>query len=363
MRIGIYNPYLDDLGGGEKYMLKIAECLSEAHEVTFFWDNKEDFEPVLRRFAIDLSRIKISENIFSERVGFLKRLIETMKYDMIIVLSDGSVPTVLSKKLFLHIQQPIPHVSRKGIKGIIKNLMITKIFCNSFYTKNFVERELSSKSVVIYPPVELHPKKIKKENIVLHVGRFRVRDVTSVIKGEKKGVGDYKKQGIMVEAFKEIEKEMPGWKFVLAVSVREGEKEEFEKLKKSAHKANIDFLVNKTNEELWDIYSKAKIYWHASGYGEDLERNPELAEHFGISTVEAMGAGAVPIVISAGGQKEIVQEGETGFLWDTTEELKSKTIKLSKDEVLLNKLSEGAKERAKFFAGDRFCREIKNLVE
>ena len=45
--------------------------------------------------------------------------------------------------------------------------------------------------------------------------------------------------------------------------------------------------------------------------GEDAERHPERFEHFGISVVEAMAAGAVPLVFGAAGPGEIVQDGDT----------------------------------------------------
>src|SRR6185369_8422589 len=110
------------------------------------------------------------------------------------------------------------------------------------------------------------------------------------------------------EAFKKMvdRERVNNWKFFLAASVRKDDEEKFAELQKSAQGYSIEFFINKTNDELWDLYGKAKIYWHASGFGEDLEKHPSYAEHFGISTVEAMGAGAVPVVLHAGGQKEIV---------------------------------------------------------
>ena len=36
MRIGIFDPYLDTLSGGEKYMLSIASCLVQEYEVFIF---------------------------------------------------------------------------------------------------------------------------------------------------------------------------------------------------------------------------------------------------------------------------------------------------------------------------------------
>src|SRR6266705_3373039 len=101
MKIGIYDPYLDDLGGGEKYMVSLASCLSMNNEVTIFWDKKEDLKGLERRFSIDLPRVERVKNIFVPEVGFLTRIFETRKYDVIIVLSDGSIPFSLSKKLLL----------------------------------------------------------------------------------------------------------------------------------------------------------------------------------------------------------------------------------------------------------------------
>jgi glycosyltransferase involved in cell wall biosynthesis len=86
-----------------------------------------------------------------------------------------------------------------------------------------------------------------------------------------------------------------------------------------------------------------------------------MAEHFGISTVEAMGAGAVPIVINAGGQKEIVEDGVQGFLWDSLDDLKKKTLRLIQDPSLLERMSEKSKEKAKKFAGNRFEKQVMEI--
>lgn len=363
MRIGVFDPYLDDLGGGEKYMLTIAECLSTDNDVVVFWDNKGDLDIVLQRFNIDLSRVKVVPNIFSSKFGFLKRLLESRKFDIIFVLSDGSIPLVLSKKLLLHFQQPIPTARKDGLKNLIKKSRITGLFCNSYFSKSFIDKQLGVKSIVVYPPVSLKPKKVKKQNIILHVGRFRARDIRTTVDGVSMPVGDYKKQPVMVEVFKKMSSKIPNWKFVIATGVKPEDQGEFSKMRKLAKDFPVEFLVNKSNDELWDLYSKAKIYWHASGFGEDLEKHPEFAEHFGISTVEAMGGGAVPVVFNAGGQKEIVEDNINGFLWNTLSELEEKTLYLAEEEKILEKMSQEAVARAKNFEGKRFCEEIRKMVE
>lgn len=354
MHIGVYDPYLDDMGGGEKYMLTIASCLSDKNHVNIFWDKKSDLDVVLSRFSIDLSKVKLVPNIFSKHIFLSKRIFESKKYDAIITLSDGSIPILLSKKLFIHMQQPLPML-HPTLRNRLKLSRVAKVFCNSYFTKSYIDRELGIDSIVIYPPVALHPKKTKKENIILHVGRFRVANVKN---------SDYKKQQIMIDEFKKmVKKGLKGWKFVVAAGVREEDILEFEKMQKSAKGYPIEFLINKSNDDLWEIYSKAKIYWHASGFGENLEKHPEAAEHFGISTVEAMGAGAVPVVINAGGQMEIIEDGMNGFLWSDLSELKEKTLLLIKDSDVLEKMSKESVKRAKDFGAKRFCEEITKMVE
>lgn len=358
MKIGIYDPYLDDLGGGEKYMMTIAEVLSQKHDVSLFWDDKKDLDGLLQRFSLDLDKVKLVKNIFSSGVGLWERSKITSMYDAIIFLSDGSIPLVFSRKLFLHLQQPLEQIAVSSLKNKLKLSRVTGVFYNSQFTKSFNDNLLQGvRSTIIYPPVLTHAKVTKKENMILHVGRFRVKNVA--------GIEDYKKQTVMVQAFKEMvdNKMTHGWKFVIAASIKEEDQEKFATLQKEAKGYPIEFLINKSNDELWDTYNKAKIYWHASGFGEDLEAHPEYAEHFGISTVEAMGAGAVPVVINVGGQKEIVTEGENGLLWDSLEELHVKTEKVIKDEKLWNKLSENASVRAKDFTKEKFQEAIFKLVE
>ena len=54
-------------------------------------------------------------------------------------------------------------------------------------------------------------------------------------------------------------------------------------LRQLAKSLPIEFSVNPDFPTLKNIYSQSKLYWHAAGYGIDESKNPEKAEHFGIS--------------------------------------------------------------------------------
>jgi len=357
MKIGIFDPYLDTLSGGEKYMLSIALCLSSEHEVFIFWDKEKEAEIIKeanRKLGINLQSVRFYKNIFAKNISFLSRFIESRKFDAIIYLSDGSIPFV-GTKLYIHFQFPIEWVNMKSFKVQFKLSFIKKIFCNSNFTKHLVDKKLNVNSSVLYPPVNIHDLNIKKENIILHVGRFDM---------DKKKESNYKKQDVMVSVFKRmIDQGLKDWKFIIIVGVKNEDKNKLNKLKIMAKSYPIGIIENPSNEVLWEYYLKAKIYWHASGYGENLDKNPELAEHFGISTVEAMGSGAVAVVINAGGQKEIVENNKSGFLWNSLEELMKKTVNLIKDPKLLEKMSKEAIKRSGIFSGSRFCNELIDIIQ
>ena len=276
MRVGVFDPYLDDLGGGEKYMVSIASYLSQKHQVDIFWNNPADLRKLVERFSLNVSKINLVNNIFSGQVSFPERVQKSRSYDVIILLSDGSLPILLSKKILIHFQQPFPNI-KPGLAMRLKKFKINSFFCNSQFTKSFIDKEFATNSQVLYPPVEIKAKKIKKENVILHVGRFRVKDVTTSISGKKEAVGDYKKQAVMLQVFKEmVDAGLKDWKFVLAVSVNQDEKEIFSKLQESVKGYPVEFLVNKKNDELWEIYSKVKFIGMLRGLAKIWKRIPKL---------------------------------------------------------------------------------------
>src|SRR5439155_7945483 len=113
----------------------------------------------------------------------------------------------------------------------------------------------------------------------------------------------------------------------------------FERVRQSGRDCSTIVGANLDRGSLRDLFERARIFWHATGFGDDTEARPELAEHFGMATVEAMAAGCVPVVIDKGGQREVVVHGETGFRWSTIEELKDYTLRLVNDEPLWRRLS------------------------
>jgi len=103
----------------------------------------------------------------------------------------------------------------------------------------------------------------------------------------------------------------------------------------------------------------ASLFWHAAGYGR-LEDHPEDAEHFGISIVEAMSYGAVPLVYADGGPREFI-DGRNGTLWATVEELVAHSVEIMSDDELRAARARQAVSDSQRFSTDAFRASVRRL--
>lgn len=356
MRVGIYTPYLDSFGGGERYMLSIAEILSKDNQVDLFLDTHQlTLEPKLlipklaKYLDLDLSKINVLPAPVGAGSNFLKRILFLKKYDLVIYLTDGSIFYSTAKKNLLHFQVPFKNSSAKGIWGRIKLSTWSLAICNSLFTQKYINQSWPIKTALLYPPVETGKiKPLKKEKWILSVGRF-----TSFSKS--------KKHEEMINAFKKLlnDEEISDWSLHLAGSI-EGDANYINELKALADKAPVSFYPNLVFDELVKLYGKSSIYWHAAGFDED---EPEKMEHFGITTVEAMAAGCIPIVTNKGGQGEVVDDNKNGYLWDNTDELISRTRKIIFNPDIREKFSKEAMIKSKKFSKNNFSENLHSIIK
>jgi glycosyltransferase involved in cell wall biosynthesis len=109
----------------------------------------------------------------------------------------------------------------------------------------------------------------------------------------------------------------------------------------------VTLTPNASNEELIDAMSKSMIYFHTM-----------IGEHFGVSIVEAMAAGLVPIVPSYGGCSEIVP---SGYQYRTLEEAAqyiAKNAKIADDEKRIQ-----MHDIARQFSPNNFRKAMKKYIE
>lgn len=388
-KAAIYDPYLDTLGGGERYCLTVAEILlKNGFSVDLYWSGEKDLvQKAEKRFSLDLKNLNIVPDVFciqpetfdlieenDHLSSFTRRAISQPKinlklkqlfsriknnrqYDLIFYISDGSLPLLFGKKNYLHVQVPFVPQNHplNQIGRSLKSKFLNKVICNSQFTARFQEKALKDKVLVLYPPVDVDKfySDKNKENIILSVGRFD-------------NILNAKKQDSLIDGFESLVQKNPNlnWKLVLAGgSLTDPAKNSYlQYLQKKAKYLPIEFVVNPPFEVLQQIYSKSKIYWHAAGFEVDENTHPENTEHFGITVVEAMASGLVPVVISQGGIPEIVDHGVSGFLWKNLDDLVSKTQKLIEDPDTLKRMSQQSLINCQQFSKDNFEKKLMTII-
>ncbi len=211
---------------------------------------------------------------------------------------------------------------------------------NSRYSAGYLRERYQTNDIVVAPPcVSVDEFRAgPKEPMILHVSRFAMPSAFA----DKAHI-------MMIQAFKQLcDRGLRGWRFVLAgATIDEGEETYVNHLAKHAHGYPIEFVRNLSASELRDTFARASIYWHATGYS---VREPAAQEHFGITILEGMAAGAVPMSYNSGGPPEIITDGESGYLFDTLEQLVQRTWDVAHDPSLWKRLSTAARERAGFFS-------------
>jgi L-malate glycosyltransferase len=96
----------------------------------------------------------------------------------------------------------------------------------------------------------------------------------------------------------------------------------------------------------------------------NLSRPDQWIETFGLTLVEAMAFGVPVIAPPVGGPRELVVNGEEGFLIDSRdgEALKHCVLGLADDELLCHRMSEAGRRRAQSFSYHVFAEKIRQLV-
>lgn len=393
--IGVYNLHLRAAGGGEKLTLVLAEHLSLGHDVRLFHTGPLDVAALEQFFGVDLSRVKITP---LKGPGPLLRLmakvrgrrppafslhqylqLRHLKLDLFINNSYASgliCPATRGIYMCMFPYQPAPRAPAESLLYQTKDAFVDRIercvtgfdvrdvvasystvVSISRYSADWVRRMWARSSEIIYPPCDDMGPAAVKAKILLHVGRFIARS------GERER--HHKGQDLLLDIFKGMTGlHRDGWELHFAGSVGDDdESAEFvAALAQSAKGVPVTFHFNATLGELRELYRRAALYWHATGYGLPADDYPAKQEHFGITTVEAMSAGAVPVVHDSGGQQEIVTHGVDGLRWHDLTGLVDQTLMLVNDPELRERLGRQAVLSSRRFGREAFAASVDQLV-
>lgn len=355
MKALIFDRYLDTLGGGERYSLEFAQAAKKlGYAVELAWKNPADVTAARNKFGLELTGINLNHqayDLFFAKSGLLDRLLFTKNYDLVFWVSDGSLPVLFSKKVFVHFQVPFSKIGGQPFINGLKSILYNRVLYNSRFTRGVIEKQIPlSKGDVLYPPVDVDNfKPGAKENIILSTARF---DSPS----------HAKRQDILIKAFARLYRFNKDYKLLLVGGVKgSGGKNYLNTLREGIKDLPIQIIANPDFTKLTTLYSTARFFWHAAGYGINEKINPEKVEHFGITTVEAMSAGCIPVVINRGGQREIITP-DTGYLCQNVKDIVAQTLHLIADPSLAKKIAHNARRRATDFSVAKFRQNIQSII-
>jgi glycosyltransferase involved in cell wall biosynthesis len=352
-KIGLYDPYLDVMGGGERFVLAILQLFERhGYQPVIYWDRDVSAQ-IKNTLNIQFKNITFKPCIFGAGSNQVNRLKELSTLDTLLCITDGSYFFSPAKHNYIHAMVPDHNLYKQTFLNRLK-MSNWKFITHSEFTKTYLKKH-GIDSTVIYPSIEeeyVTKPTIEKKKQILGVGRFFPHLHN-------------KNHDKMIEAFLQLKKnkQFADWKLVLAGGLKDEEKDYFEHLKAIiGDSPDIIMYANISHDDLLKLYHESSVYWHLAGLGVDDAQNPELVEHFGITPIEAMTAGCIVFSVAAGGPKEIVQDGKTGFLFTTIEELLQKMEKTMTDEQKTQDVRDSAaKYCAEHFSYEAFDKRATKL--
>ena len=337
----MFAPYLNTLGGGERVIVQVAETLQENHNVTLCSPRSVD----ARWTTLGFPDVPIT-------VCNARRFMRwTLRADLSVSLTNHAPLPSFARRAVLIVQFPTDDLRSLGrLRRMARRLALARytVATYSHFNARILEERWGIRDVVVLPPpVRQYPyEPLAKAPVILSVGRFGT-------------AGGHKRHDMLLEAWAMVRGRIPGWELVLA-GAGSADDENVQRLQTVADQiGGVSILVDAPPDVLGNLYRTASIYWHATGYGRDSSR-PDLAEHFGMSTVEAMSAGAVPIVFRDGGQVEIV-DGTGGVFWDDLDGLVAATCAFVDDPQLLRETGIRVSAAARRYDEDVFISAVRSF--
>lgn len=362
MKVALVHDYLNEFGGAERVLLTLAEMYPEAPIYTAFYKKNS---LAYNRF----SKRRIISSWAQFVPGFVSKLHSPLRflapaiwksfrltgYDVVISSASWYITKgIRVSENTLHISYI--HTPPRYLYGYQTSIEWQKywlvrqyakivnhflrmydfesaqkpdiLVVNSENVQKRVSKVYRRKSLIIYPPVELPSVQLARRGdyylvisrIVGGKGLSLAVEVANLLKIPLKVVGAG-----------------AGW----------GKEEE---RLKSLAQGTVQFLGHVNDEELSRLYAGAKAF---------LALAPD--EDFGITPVEAMGAGTPVIAFRGGGYKETVIEGKTGVFFDelTAPALAQAVRSLESMEIL----EIDCRSQAQLFSKKAFIKQMNELVE
>ena len=342
------------IGGGQIYMQELINSLSTVNEVTLISNGKNDpldirklvkyMMPVSYNYSESDSYLSIFKSVINLKKELSKIVADN--FDLIInnhpniFIIKGQINILHGFSFLDFLVDEKGKVTNFPLYQIIKHSGIYKIYkganflANSKYT-NDISKKLFCKigidaniSGILYPTFSSSFEKTKSENGILMLQR---------INRKKK-----------IEKIFDIAQEIKD-KIVITGAVNKGDEVYLREIIKKKPD-NVLVIPNPTENVKNELMLKSSVYIHTN-----------RKEHFGISVVEAMSHGLVPIVPKSGGPwVDIIENGKYGYGYSDIEEIPNLIDLANKDA---DRKKEDIIHSTQRFSREKFKSRLYNYIE
>ena len=329
-------------GGAERVVSLLANYFIKNHQVTIAtFSNNEPFYTLdkniihkkldlLKNSTTTFDKIK---NIFY-RIKSLKMFFKQENPDIVIsFMTHTNILSIIASKLNnqkIIISERIAYdFYNSNILNLIRKCIYP--FANTLITQTKADKEnykFLNNVEVIYNPISFIDCDIKKENIILAVGRL----------DKQKGFDT------LIDIFNQID---TNWQLIIA-----GDGKEKVNLEKLIYKNNIKLIGNQKDIFKW--YEKSSIFVLSS-----------KKEGFPNVLLEAMSCGCAVVSFDCPyGPSEIIEHNKNGLLVENQnkEELKKAIELLIKNKSLRDKLSKEAIKVKEKYSIEKIAKEWENII-
>jgi len=381
LKIAVFHPRFDEVGGAELFIIKMsAELRKIGHKVDVYGVRVNPTFKEVKQLS-NFSSSKIFHNLTIDFIGvnllgfsFL-RILKKEKYDIInphhypapfisvllkklgftrariVWMCHGLYDLLYCKdkshwgvsefggKVIYYLLSPFRWIDRWSIKNV------DAIVSNSKSTQVKVKETYQRDSYIVNPGVDpdiFSPSKIAADKYLpdkkclLAVGRLRTR----------------KNFDFLIRVLKKIIDISPD--VVLRIVGEGPEKENLTRLIQSLNlEEHVELLSNVPQEELAKFYKACTLFVHPV----------EKYESWGMVTLEAMAMGKPVVAVNSGGPKEIIINGQTGYLVDfSLDKFAEKIVDLLNSPQKASKMGkEGRKRVLSNFSWEKSARKTEEV--